>query len=357
MYVISNLGKGASIVRNVSSIFCFTYLITLFSTIAHSSETISVNWYHQQQYLQPVIDAFTAETGIPVKVTNDYDKFNTDVIFVSDYKGLLEAKHYGHFKRMDEAFFQEMSKAVPEGWRDEDGFWLGAVLRVRTAVVNNKQISDADKPKHLLDLADPKWQGKMTIRSAANVYNRSLLAYMIYRYGEAAATKWAQGIVQNMRENSKYSGDTGNMKLVATGDYAISFANTYYLGYLQTRTDTENLDTLTALQKDLDVVWLDAGEHGLPANVTGVGISSDVPDGSEKLRHARSLISFVLSKKGQALMSKNVFKYPVREDVEPSEYLQQFGTFKRDKFNLNNLRFLYDDADKIMKETGWGADW
>jgi iron(III) transport system substrate-binding protein len=322
--------------------------------VAASTEPLSINWYHDQPFLQPVIDAFTAETGIPVKVTSDYDTFDTDVIFVSDYKGLLEAKQFGHFRKLDPAFAAEMAKVVPAQWRDDEGTWLGVVLRIRTAVVNDELVAKEDRPKQLLDLADPKWQGKMTIRSAANVYNRSMVAYMIHRYGEAEAARWAQGIARNFGTGHPYLGDTGNARAVANGDFAISFLNTYYLGYLQARR-TDPPEVLKKLRDDLDVIWLDGGPHGLPANVTGVGISSHIED-EKRVAEAQKLVAFLLSKKGQALMSEHVFKYPVRRDVAPSEYLRQFGTFKMDMVDLNELRYRYDDADRIMAKAGWRTD-
>lgn len=324
------------------------------AAIATTTEPLSINWYHDQPFLQPVIDAFTAETGIPVKVTSDYDTFNTDVIFVSDYKGLTEAKNFNHFRKLDPAFAAEMAKVVPAQWRDDENTWLGVVLRVRTAVVNNKLVAEKDRPKRLLDLADPKWQGKMTIRSAANVYNRSMVAYMIHRYGEAEAARWAQGIVRNFGTGHPYQGDTGNARSVAKGDFAISFMNTYYLGYLQARR-SDPPELLKALRDDLDVVWLDDGEFGLPVNVTGVGISSHIED-EKRLAEAQKLVAFLLSKKGQSLMSEHVFKYPVRRDVEPSAALRELGTFKMDMIDLNKLRYLYDDADLIMAKAGWQTD-
>ncbi len=324
------------------------------AALAAITEPLSINWYHDQPFLQPVIDAFTAETGIPVKVTSDYDTFNTDVIFVSDYKGLTEAKNFGHLRKLDPAFAAEMAKVVPAEWRDDEGCWLGVVLRIRTAVVNDELVRKEDRPKQLLDLADPKWQGKMTIRSAANVYNRSLVAYMIYRYGEAEAVRWVQGIVRNFGTGHPYLGDTGNARAVAKGDFAISFMNTYYLGYLQARR-TDPPELLKALRDDLDVVWLDGGKYGLPVNVTGVGISSHIED-EKRLQEAQKLVAFLLSKKGQALMSEHVFKYPVRQDVPPSEALRRLGTFRMDKIDLNQLRYLYDDADRIMAKAGWRTD-
>ncbi|MBL8271391.1 MAG: hypothetical protein JNL55_33630, partial [Steroidobacter sp.] len=47
---------------------------------AADKEPLTVNWYHSAPFLQPVIDEFTKQSGIAVKVTDSYDKFDTDVI-------------------------------------------------------------------------------------------------------------------------------------------------------------------------------------------------------------------------------------------------------------------------------------
>ena len=39
------------------------------------------------------------------------------------------------------------------------------------------------------DLANPKWKGKIIVRSSSNIYNQSLVAGMIETKGEAATAK------------------------------------------------------------------------------------------------------------------------------------------------------------------------
>lgn len=315
---------------------------------------ISINWYHDQEYFQPVIDAFTAETGIPVRVTSDYDIFTTDVITVSDYKGLLEAKHFTHLDKLEPAFVAEMNKIVPAKWRDIDGRWFGMALRFRTAIVNKNKVPRTEYPKSILDLADPKWKDRMTQRASSNVYNRSTLAYIIARYGEDKARAWAKGIAANVAKGG-YLNDVKEALAVSEGKYDIGFMNTYYLGYLRDWYPDDKA-MQERLDKNLEVVWLDA-DHGLFANVTGISLSTNLTNGTERYRQAEQLVAFILSAKGQALMSKHVHKYPVRSDVQPATDLRKLGTFKVDDFNVNDLRYHYDLADRIMAESGWESEW
>jgi iron(III) transport system substrate-binding protein len=324
------------------------------SASASDDKPLTVNWYHGAEFFQPVIDAFVEESGIPVTVTSDYDTFTTDVIMVSDYKGLLEGKHYHQFKKFDEDFWNRMSKIVPVEWRDDGGYWLGYAVRIRTALINPNTVSEEERPRSYFDLADPKWKGRMTQRSADNVYNRSMVAYLVSRYGEKAATDWARGVVDNVGDG-EYLNDVEEAFAVSKGEYDIGFSNTYYLGYVP-EWYVDEPETLKALEQNLEVAWLD-GNHGVFGNVTGVAISSWIEDGDEKQKKAQALIEFLLSKRGQELMSQHVFKYPVRADAEPGEFIKHHGTFKLDPFNVNDLRYHYDTADRILRDVGWEGAW
>ncbi|MFC4312461.1 extracellular solute-binding protein [Steroidobacter flavus] len=312
---------------------------------AAEKEPLTVNWYHSAQFLQPVIDEFSKESGIAVKVTDSYDKFDTDVILVSDYKSLTEAKKLNSFERIRSP---DLDAIVPARWRDRDGAWYGVMLRARAVIYNKAQVKP-DEIKSYRDLTDPKWKGKIALRGASNVYNRSLLASMIVHDGYESAAAWAKAVRDNAGDYPEYSGDTGNIWRVAKGEFALGFVNTYYICYemAKGREKTNGLK----LADTLGVAWLDQDGAGQHVNVTGVGVRA----GTTRKDDAMKLVRFLLSKKGQALMSQNVFKYPVRSDVAPSPLLQSFGTFRADELNLNDLELHYDEVDGIYRAVGWRA--
>jgi iron(III) transport system substrate-binding protein len=315
------------------------------SSATPAQPPLTVNWYHQAVYLRPVIDAFTKQSGIPVVVTDAYDKFDTDVILVSDFKGLTEGKKFNHFEPIKSA---ELDAIVPSRWRDRDGYWYGVAVRARAVIYNKAQVKP-DEIRSYRDLMDPKWQGKVALRSAANVYNRSLLASMIVHEGHDAAVEWARSVRRNAGANPQYSGDTGNIWRVASGEMALSFVNTYYIAY-QVAKGVEKEKGIK-LADTVGVAWLDQDGYGQHVNVTGVGVRS----GTTRKEDALKLVNFLLSRKGQALLSEHVFKYPVRADVEPSATLKAYGEFKRDDINLNDLEYHYDEADAIYRAVGWRA--
>jgi iron(III) transport system substrate-binding protein len=312
-------------------------------TLAAATPPLTVNWYHEARYLQPVIDAFTKQTGIAVRVTDAYDKFDTDVILVSDYKTLTEAKKLGAF---DVIKSPQLDAIVPPRWRDRDGYWYGVVLRARAVVYNKAQVQPGEI-KTLRDLAKPKWQGRVALRSAANVYNRSLLAQVLLHEGHDTALEWARAVRTNAGPTPEYSGDTGNIWRVAAGEFALSFVNTYYIGYVIAR--GEEQEEGIKLADTLGIAWLDQDGYGQPVNVTGVGVNS----ATERRDDAMQLVTFLLSRTGQSLLSQHVFKYPVRADVEPGPLLKSQGSFRMDEMNLNDLELHYDDVDGIFRAVGW----
>lgn len=337
--------KPSGLARACSVGALFALLATLPAAAATKSEPLTVNWYHDAKFLQPVIDAFTAQSGIKVKVTDSYDTFDTDVILVSDYKSLTEAKKLNHFEPIRAP---DLDAVVPARWRDRDGYWYGVMLRARAVIYNKAQVKPGEI-KSYRDLADRKWRGKVALRSATNVYNRSLLASMIVHDGRDAALAWARDVRANAGESPQYSGDTGNIWRVAKGEIPLSFVNTYYIAYQMAR-GAEREHGLK-LEDTIGVAWLDQNGAGQHVNVTGVGVKAETP----RKEDAMKLVRFLLSKQGQALMSENVFKYPVRSDVEPSALLESFGDFRRDELNLNDLELHYDEADGIFRAVGWRA--
>lgn len=305
---------------------------------------LTINWYHGAVSLRPVVQAYVEETGRQVVVTEDYDTFTTDVILVSDFQNLTVARKLGKFQLLASPL---VDGVVPGRWRDRQGYWTGIALRTRVGMYNKALVKPADVPRRWDDFTDPKWRGRLTVRSASNVYNRSLLALIIHHGGEARALKWARGVMANVGPNAEYRGDTANAQAVGRGDFLVGFANSYYLGYERFRgTDLKSLD-------NVGVAWMEQAGSGQPVNVTGAGINKT----TKRPEEARSLIEWLVGPKGQALLSEHVYKYPVRADVPPSAFLRGFGTFRADDTDLNALEYRYDQADRIFEQAGWRAIW
>lgn len=63
--------------------------------------------------------------------------------------------------------------------------------------VNPSQLSTYE------DLANSKWRKKIAIRSSSNIYNQSLVAWLIAINGQQKTEEWCRGIVANMARPPK----------------------------------------------------------------------------------------------------------------------------------------------------------
>jgi len=89
-------------------------------------------------------------------------------------------------------------------------------------------------------LADPKWAGKLCLRTSKKVYNRSLMASMIDAYGYDEAKAVVLGWVSNLA-TEVFSNDTNALKAVSSGQCGVTIVNTYYLARLLDDPKYDNL--------------------------------------------------------------------------------------------------------------------
>ena len=161
-----------------------------------------VNVYSHRHYEtdQELFRYFTEMTGIQVNVqTASADELITrletegastsvDVLITVDAGRLHRAKDRGLLQSVSTA---TLDANVPSHLRDPDGFWYGLTQRGRVIVYSTDRVDPSELSSYE-DLADPRWSGRVLVRSSENIYNQSLLASIIASSGEEAAERWAE---------------------------------------------------------------------------------------------------------------------------------------------------------------------
>ncbi|MFC3050540.1 extracellular solute-binding protein [Kordiimonas pumila] len=318
---------------------------------ASAGDAITVNWYHGKEFLYPVVQAFTHDTGIKVTVTNSDDAFDTDVMFVPDFS-TLERVENEQFSNIQSP---ERDARVPVQWRDEKGLWYGVVVRLRGIAYNADKIS-ADKLTSVYGLMDPALKGRICLLEGSYKSNRSFLATLIVEDGEEKARAWAKAVRENAETKRVYDNDMDNISHIANGECDVALLDNYYYHYMREgkRTSKYNIpdsytEQMPELTSKVSVIWPEQATRGTAANVTAVAVSKT----TENREAALKFVDFILSDKGQELMAENVFKYPVVPGVEWPQRLKDMGRPKISDLNLNKLRGKIQIADKIYSETGW----
>jgi iron(III) transport system substrate-binding protein len=313
-----------------------------------------VNLYSSRHYDTDVAlyDAFTEQTGIAVNlIEGDADQLierikaegrnsPADVLITVDAGRLWRADEAGLLQPVSSPVLEE---AIPAELRHPEGKWFGLSQRLR-GIVYAKDRVDPSEITNYEDLADPKWQGRICIRSSTNVYNQSLVASMIEANGVEATEAWAQGLVDNLARPPQ-GGDTDQIKAVAAGECDVAVVNHYYLVRLIEGETAED----RAVADEVGIVFPNQGGRGAHANISGVGVVASAPNKD----NAVSFLEYLTTAEAQAYFAQGNYEFPVVDGVKLDPVLEQWGEIKTDAINAAKLGENNPEAVKLMDRVGW----
>ena len=221
-------------------LFFVTLLLFIFSYQSFASE---VNVYTSRHYDsdESIYEDFTNLTGIKVNIISGKGKAlmerlrlegknsPADLFITSDAGNLWKIQKDGMFR---EILSEKIVKTVPDSARGPNNEWVGIAKRSRVIFYNPERVNDIEIMNITYeDLADPKWKGRLVVRSSGNIYNQSLVASLISSIGIERTEKWAKGIVKNFARKPQ-GNDRSQILAVANGEADIAIANTYYIGLM-----------------------------------------------------------------------------------------------------------------------------
>lgn len=313
-----------------------------------------VNVYSSRHYPsdKKLIELFQQKTGIKVNVIeaeigpllqrlqSEGRNSPADVLITVDAGNLWRAQEAGLFQPIKSAALEEV---VPANLREPSGLWFGLSQRARVIIYNKEKVKPSELSTYE-DLADPKWKGRILIRSSSNVYNQSLLASMIAAHGPAKAEEWARGIVANMARPPK-GGDTDQIKAVAAGEGDIAISNTYYFARLLASSKPED----KAVVEKLGIFFPNQNDRGTHVNISGAGVTRYAPNRENAIK----FLEFLVTPEAQEIFAHANHEYPVRSSVAPTAVVQSWGTFKADPLNAAELGRHQAEAVRIFDSVGW----
>ena len=313
-----------------------------------------VNVYssRKEALIKPMLDRFTAATGIRVNLVTGKDDAlierlksegaasPADVLITVDAGRLYRAKAYGLTQAVDS---ESLKQAIPASFRDPEHHWFGLTLRARPIMYAKDRVNPADLTDYA-SLTDPMWQGKVCIRSSGNIYNQSLVASMLASEGAEAVETWAAGLVKNFARQP-VGGDRDQIKALASGQCDVAVANTYYLFGMLQSADQAQVDAANQVA----VFFPNQLNRGTHVNVSGVAVTK----AAKNADHARQLLEFMVQDEAQSWYANTNGEYPVKPGIEVHPLLAGWGDFKKDALNLSQLGELNAQAVKIMDRVGW----
>lgn len=309
----------------IKRLFIVSLVALLVSTITGEAlaQDIVVYSGRGERLIKPVLDEFTKKTGIKIvlhsagtvellnRILAEGERTPADVYLTVDAGTLERARIAGLLQPIKS---EAITQNIPAEMRAVDNSWFGLSLRMRVIAYNPQKVKP-DEIRTFESLMDPKWKGRIGIRTGSNVYPQSHAAMMIAEKGEAETEKFLKAVVANA-SGRIYPSDTRAVEAVAKGEVDAAIVNHYYV-YGHLRRTPDDTRTLAFVAPPRTAY-----------NVSGAGILKT----SKNKEAAQRLVEFMASDEGQGMFAEENREYPVNPKVPAHETMM-----KRDRFTLSAI--------------------
>ncbi len=305
--------------------------------------------YRQPFLIKPILDKFTAKTGITVNVVYA-KKGMLERIKAEGEAGPADAVltvDIGRLHDMVEAKVLQpinsktLETNIPANLRHPDGLWYGLTTRARIFFVSKERVKPGEITSYE-DLTDPKLKGRICIRSGKHVYNISLFASVIAHKGKAGAKKWLEGVKANLARKPQ-GNDRAQAKGVYQGVCDVAIANTYYFAKMATN---KKKTVQQKWAKAVRIVFPNQNDRGTHINISGAAVVK----GAKNKKNAIKLIEFLSGDFAQKLYADQNYEYPVKSGVQINPLVKSWGDFKSDKINLDKIAKNRAAASRLVDE-------
>jgi iron(III) transport system substrate-binding protein len=322
---------------------------------AVSAQEKVVNLYSSRHYQtdEALYSGFTKQTGIKVnrieagedalieRIRNEGARSPADVLITVDAGRLWRAEQMGLFQPVRSAV---LDARIPAAFREPDGEWFGFSMRARILAYNKDKVKPTELRSYE-DLADPRWKGRICVRSSTNIYNLSLMGAIIDRLGEAKAEQWARAVRANMARDPK-GGDTDQLKAVAAGECDVAISNHYYYARLARSDKPED----QAVANKLGIAFPGLAGTGTHVNISGAGVLKNAPNREAAVK----FLEYLASDEAQRYFADGNNEWPVVPSARVTNpVLSALGEFQYDPINVSVLGRNQPVAQKIFDRVGW----
>ncbi len=252
-----------------------------------------------EDFSRPVFEQFTLQTGIEVLGKFDTESTKTvgltqaifaervrprcDVFWNNEIVNTLRLERAGLLS----SYPTPAAATFPEQYRSANGVWHGFAARARVLVVNTDLVTEEDRPDSIMDLADPRWQGRVGIAKPLAGTTASHAACLFTVWGQQRAKDYFRNVKSNARV---MAGNKQVARAVARGELAFGL------------TDTD--DAIIELEAlwPVVIVYPDQGPDQLGTLFMPNTVA--VIRGAPHPREAKQLVDFLLSPQVEEMLAE-----------------------------------------------------
>jgi len=342
-------------VRLFSARFLFSQALLFAALSAATPAAADVTLYTTREpgLIQPILDAFAQDASVKVntvfvkdglleRVRAEGSRSPADVLMTVDIGALLDLVQGGVTQPVTSSVLEA---AIPAHLRDADRHWYALSLRDRVAYVAKELDVKAITYE---DFADPKWKGKVCIRSGQHAYNTALVAAMIAHDGAAAAEQWLRGVKANLGRKAS-GGDRDVARDILGGICDIGIANAYYVGRMKNAAPgTDNYQWGQAINV-VRPTFAKQKSRGTHVNISGAALAKYAPNRQDAVR----FLEYLVSDKAQSLYAKANYEYPIKPGIELDPVMASFGPLVADTLLLTEISKYRKQASELVDKVGF----
>ena len=322
---------------------------TLVAGPAFAQGEVNLYTYRETKLIQPLLEAFSKDTGVKVNVISAANGLDqrikteganspADVLLTVDISRLEDAVQAGITAPINS---KAIDAAVPAQYRDPEGHWAAVALRARVVYASKERVPQTAITYE--ELADPKWKGKICIRSGQHMYNNALFAAVIAKLGEAKAEEWLKGVKANLAQKPS-GGDRETARDIAAGKCDLGIGNTYYWALMN---DVEaDKKPWASATKVILPTFAGGGTH---MNLSGVALIRTAPNKA----NAMKFIEWMVSDKAQHMHADMNYEYPIKPGIEVNKTIAAYGTLKPDPLPLSQIAANRKKAAALVDKVGF----
>jgi iron(III) transport system substrate-binding protein len=322
----------------------------VFAAPASAQPSLNVYTTREPGLLQPLVESFTKATGIEVasifvrdglaeRVAAEGAKSPADVLMTVDFGELITLVARGLTQPVQSAVLE---KAIPSNLRGADGAWFALSLRARVLyAATDLKLSSFTYEQ----LADPRWKGRVCMRSGQHPYNTALIAAHLARHGEAQTTAWLRGVKANLARTAT-GGDRDVARDIMGGICDIGLANSYYVGLMRSGAGGPEQEKWGAAMEVVLPTFQGGGTH---VNISGAAVARHAPNRAAAVR----FLEYLVSPAAQKVYAEANFEYPVTAGATGHPIIAALGTLNVDSLPLTEIAKHRAAASKLVDKVGF----
>jgi iron(III) transport system substrate-binding protein len=294
------------------------------SASSGSQNTLVLYSAQHPQTTTAIIAAFTKQTGIKVLLKNDGEDVLTaqleqegsrspaDVVYTENSNWLQQLSDRGLLAKVADSTLA----SVPRRDSATNGDWLGVSGRFSALIYNPSKIAASEVPKTAMELASPKYKGKLELAPAETDF-WPIITSIARADGQAAALNWLMGLKANAGSDDNTPDNETLVSDVSKGIADMGLINHYYFFRIRSEVGAGSFHAKLSFFAPRD--------PGYVEDISGAGILKSSPH----RQAAQKFLAFLAGPAGQEVLAHSTsYEYPLVKSVAANPALPALSSFK-----------------------------